>query len=330
MQLDLNQIDKIPANSYLVVRNKSDNEDHIIKKKPTTGARIMADKLVNDVVCYTKKGMSGSRNSNFYEFLSLGLIPNLTGSAALILISNALNNFYGGKDTLFADMNGKKMAAGVILFAAGKWIGNKIINKGVEAKTGVDLDMPYKKVIHELPENQGEEGKTRVEFHKAFESVDFPAWHVINKMGEENGNRYEYYDKIAKKMGYKEELNAPDQVVQPKIKEAVVKASASKAISGYIWAALGCAIAAQDSFGSFMSLKGANSFGAKMKKLPSEIFRVTKDGVKSLAKTKMGKGLIIGAFASSALSIWNATKNFKAEKNNQKTTVDYNSNYMEF
>lgn len=329
MQFDVSQLDKIPKNSYLVVHKDIDNEDHIIKKRPTTGARIMADKLVNDVFSYAPKGMKGSKNSNFYEFLSLGLIPNLTGSAALILISNALNNLYGGKDSLFAGLNGKKMAGGVLLYAAGKWIGNKIINKGIEAKTGIDLEMPYKKVVHELPEYKGDNDTTSVEFHRVFESVDFPRWDLINKQGEEHGNRFEYYDKLAEKMGYTKELNAPDQVVQPKIKEVLVKASASKAVSTYIWAALGCAIAAQDSFGTFNPGKQP-TFAKTLKKIPQEAFRVTKEGVKSFAKTKMGKGMIIAAAALSVLSIWNSTKNFKAEKENKKSTVDYNSNYMEF
>ena len=47
-------------------------------------------------------------------------------------------------------------------------------------------------------------------------------------------------------------------------------------------------------------------------------------------KTKMGKGLMIAAVASSALGVFNATKNFKAEKEEKTSTVDYNSKYMEF
>ena len=106
MQVDTAKLESIPKNSYLVVHKDLDNEDHIIKKRPTTGARIVADKFVNDVFSYAPKGMTGSKNSNFYEFLSLGLIPNLVGSASLILISNALNNKFGGRDSLFANMNG--------------------------------------------------------------------------------------------------------------------------------------------------------------------------------------------------------------------------------
>ena len=184
MQVDTAKLESIPKNSYLVVHKDLDNEDHIIKKRPTTGARIVADKFVNDVFSYAPKGMTGSKNSNFYEFLSLGLIPNLVGSASLILISNALNNKFGGRDSLFANMNGRKMAAGVVLYAAGKWLGNKIINKGVKATTGVDMEMPYKKIVHELPDYKGDPDTTSVEFHRVFESTDFPRWDLINKQAK--------------------------------------------------------------------------------------------------------------------------------------------------
>ncbi len=330
MQVDTAKLESIPKNSYLVVHKDLDNEDHIIKKRPTTGARIVADKFVNDVFSYAPKGMTGSKNSNFYEFLSLGLIPNLVGSASLILISNALNNKFGGRDSLFANMNGRKMAAGVVLYAAGKWLGNKIINKGVKATTGVDMEMPYKKIVHELPDYKGDPDTTSVEFHRVFESTDFPRWDLINKQGEHNNNRYEYYDKMAKKMGYTQELNASDQVVQPKIKEVLVKSTAAKSISSFVWAALGVAIAAQKPFEEFMNFRQKPIFTQAVKELPKQVAVTMKESVKSLAKTKMGKGLMIGAAATSILGIWNASKNFKAPKENKKSTVDYNKSYMEF
>lgn len=330
MQVDTAKLESIPKNSYLVVHKDLDNEDHIIKKRPTTGARIVADKFVNDVFSYAPKGMTGSKNSNFYEFLSLGLIPNLVGSASLILISNALNNKFGGRDSLFANMNGRKMAAGVVLYAAGKWLGNKIINKGVKATTGVDMEMPYKKIVHELPDYKGDPDTTSVEFHRVFESTDFPRWDLINKQGEHNNNRYEYYDKMAKKMGYTQELNASDQVVQPKIKEVLVKSTAAKSISSFVWAALGVAIAAQKPFEEFMNFRQKPTFTQAVKELPKQVAVTMKESVKSLAKTKMGKGLMIGAASTSILGIWNASKNFKAPKENKKSTVDYNKSYMEF
>ncbi len=332
MQFDVSKLENIPKNSYLVVHKDVDTEDHIIEKKPTTGARIYADKLVKSCVSYVPKGLSGSKNSNFYEFLSMGAIPNLVGSAMLILISNALNGKYGGRDSIFAGMNGKKMAGGVVLFAAGKWLGKKIIDMGVNAKTGLNIDMNYKKNVHELPEYKGDTDNLAVEFHKVYESVDFPRHDLIKKQGEHNNQRYEYYDKAAEKMGYEKQLNSPDQTVIPKIKEVQVKSTAAKAISPYIWAALGVNIAAQDAFTGVFK-KGMTD-NVRSLKTYKEIFKNTlvavKDSVKSLAKTKTGKFLFGAAILSSAFGIINSTSNFKAEKENKKSSVDYKSKYMEF
>ena len=65
MQFDVSKLENIPKNSYLVVHKDVDTEDHIIEKKPTTGARIYADKLVKSCVSYVPKGLLGSKNSNF-------------------------------------------------------------------------------------------------------------------------------------------------------------------------------------------------------------------------------------------------------------------------
>ena len=332
MQFDVSKLDNIPKNSYLVVKKDVDNEDHIIEKKPTTGARIYADNLVKSCVSYVPKGLSGSKNSNFYEFLSMGAIPNLVGSAMLILISNALNNKYGGKDSIFAGMNGKKMAGGVVLYAAGKWLGKKIIDKGVDMKTGLNIGMDYKKNVHELPEYKGDNDNLAVEFHKVYESVDFPRHDLIKKQGEENNQRYEYYDKAAEKMGYEKQLNSPDQTTIPKIKEVQVKSTAAKAISPYLWAALGVAIASQDAFGNIFAKSSTDnsSFLKRIKSTAINAGKTMKDSVKSLAKTKIGKFLIGAAVLSSAFGIVNSTSGFKKEKENKDSSVDYNSKYMEF
>ncbi len=333
MQIDNSKLDNIPKNSYLIVQNNNDNEDHIIEKHVTTGARVAADQLTKDVFTYIPKGMSGSKNSNFYEFLSIGMVPYLVGSATLIGITNLMNKQFGGKNTFFANKNGLKMGAGVLMYAAGKWLGQKAVNKGVEAKTGIDLDMPYKKVIHELPEGKNaanNEAKTAVEFHKVYESATFPRWDLINKQGEQNGNRYEYYDKMAKRMGYKEDLNAPDQVVQPKIREVVVKSNAARSLSGYLWAAIGVAMAAQDSFADAFNYNHKPTVGQRLKNLPGQICDGLKNSAKDLAKTKFGKGMLIAAATTTALGIWNATRSFKADKPETKSTVDYKEKFMEF
>ncbi|MCD8025343.1 MAG: hypothetical protein LUE64_07400 [Candidatus Gastranaerophilales bacterium] len=329
MQVDAAKLQEIPKNTYLVVEKDYDGEDHVIEKKPGIGARIVADKLTNDIFSYAPKGMKGSKNSNFYEFLSLGLVPNLIGSGMLILVSNALNNIHTGKSSAAASMTGTKFAGGVILYAAGKWLGNKIINKGTQALTGIDLEMPYKKVVHELPEYPGDTNTTSVEFHRVFESSEFPRFDLLNKMGEQNNQRQQYYDKITKKMGYKTEPNASDQIAQDKIRDVIVKSTAAKSVSSYIWAALGCAIAAQEPFGTYMKYPIDPGIGKKIKDFPKETWRVLKESTKSLSKTTMGKVLMAGAAASSAFGILNTARGFKVKENKQKSCVDFNKEYME-
>ncbi len=316
------------------LKAKHEKEDHIIKKTPLIGARITADKLTNDVLVYAPKGLKGSPNSNFYEFLSLGLIPNLVGSATLIGLFNLANKKFSPSNALHANKLGKQMAIGVVLYTAGKWLGEKVLKTGVHAATGIDVDMPYKKVVNELPDYPGDKDLSSVEFHRVFESVDFPRWDLLYKMGEEKGDRQYYYRKIAKRMGYDENLNAPDQAVQQKIREVVTKTTASKNIAGYIWAATGVALSRQVSFDKFLKFSDKLTAGEKLKSLPKHIFDTFKDGFKSLwkgtskASGAVGKGLIILSGVSVVAGVLNTLIGFRADKH--KNSVDLNQNYEAF
>lgn len=292
----------IPQNAYYksddVHKKLSSSSDKIIKKTPLTGAKIVADKLTKDIFTYAPKGMMGSRNSNFYEFLSLGLIPNIVGSAMLIALFNAANKSYKMPDSYFASIGGKKMGFGVAFYAVGKWLGNKMIDKGVNALTGVDLEMPYRKVVTELPEYPGDKDLTAIETHKVFESADFPRWDLLNKMGEEQGDRYVWYDKIAKRMGFKEKLNSPDQIVQPRVRSMIVKARAAKAISAPLWAAFGVALASQEPFGRKLLAKGGMGVNIK-KTLKNTVAGAKEVFVENLGNKKDIKKTISNIFSAS-------------------------------
>lgn len=324
----------VPSGYFIQGDESHGNEDHIIKKNPLTGARIMADKIAKDIFVYAPKGMQGSKNSNFYEYLSLGIIPYIVGSAGLIATSCVASKFFNPNDMKASKMMARNTAMGVILYAAMKWLGQKVMTKGTEAITGVDMDMPYKKVICELPEN-GQE-KVMTEFHKVFESVDFPRWDLINKQGESNGNRYEYYDKIAKdKLGVTEPLNAPDQVVQPLIKTALTKAMAAKSIASFLWAATGVAIAAQKPFTKFMNYAEKPGFVQFMKDLPVQFAKTFARSAKELwkgnstASSVVGKGLIVATAATTILGLLNVKRGFKIDKNPSDSKIDYTKNYVE-
>ncbi len=234
---------------------------HIIKNTPVvTDLKIGTDKFLKAATTYTKKGLKGTPNSNFYEYLAMGAIPFVCGSATLVALYNVFKKT-GSIRNMDAAGAGNKMFAAVALYALGKLFGSKLTEFGTKAVTGIDMSMPYKADITEVPDFAGDKDLKAEEFHRVFESVDFPRWDLLEKQGAKNGNRYAYYDEMAEKMGYDEKLAAPDQEVQPKIKEAITKARASANISKYLWAAIGVAIGNQDAFYSFRKNK-TGLFGA--------------------------------------------------------------------
>lgn len=327
-------IGAVPSGYFIEGEGHHGSEDHIIKKTPLTGPRIVADKLVKGVFSYAPKGMQGSKNSNFYEYLSLGMIPYIVGSGMMVATTVAATKFFNPNDAKASKMIGKGAALGVVFYAMMKWLGGKVMEKGTEVITGVDMGMPYKKIISELPENGKE--KVATEFHRVFESVDFPRWDLINKQGEANGNRYEYYDKIAKeKLGCDEQLNAPDQAVQPLIKKALTKAMAAKSISSFLWAAVGVAIAAQKDFAEFACFRNKPTFKEFITKVPVNFVKTLKNASVSLWKGSspssklVGRGLVIGAAASTVLGLLNVKRGYKIDTKPTKSQIDYKKEYVE-
>lgn len=102
----------VPSGYFMPGDDNHGSEDKIIKKTPLTGARIMADKIAKDIFVYAPKGMQGSKNSNFYEYLSLGIIPYIVGSAMLIATSVAAKKFFNPNDAKASGMMGKNIAIG--------------------------------------------------------------------------------------------------------------------------------------------------------------------------------------------------------------------------
>ncbi|MBE7710163.1 MAG: hypothetical protein E7Z93_06940 [Cyanobacteria bacterium SIG32] len=338
MVVNLGQSINSPQNGTYYVNDKMrkewyNKEDHIIENIPLTGAKSATDKFMRSLLVYTPKGLKGSVNSNFYEFLSMGAIPYVVGSATLIALSNLANKFFRPQDAYFANKAGKNMAAGVLLYGLFKWAGKTVMNKMVERSTGIDLDLPYKKNVHNLPETKNDKNLTSVEFHKVFESVDFPRWDLIEKSGDSKNDRYYYYDKITKKMGYKDKLNSPDQIAQPKIKEVVSKTKAAGNISSYLWAATGVALGAQKPFVTFFEHFGQRPVGKMLKTLPKCAFNTVKNSFIDLVNGPSKKSnfvgrILVGASLLSTVFGWaNAIKNFKAKEH--KTEIDFNKNFKE-
>lgn len=219
----------------------------INEKHPTlTNIKNKADKFVKSFTTYPKKGFAGSKNANFYEFLSMGTVPYLIGSATLIGVFNVANKFFDSPAKKSAFKIGKKMGIGVLLYGVAKTLSKKLIETPVKMKHGIDVNMPYQKIVYELPEETNKNNLVKHESHKVFESVDFPRWDLLydnEKFGE---GRNAYFDNIAKKMGFDEkELEHSDQKVKPLIREKVVQTKVFSTLASYLWAATGVGVAMQ-------------------------------------------------------------------------------------
>ena len=221
-----------------------------MKKHPiSTSLKIQGNKLVNAFTTYPKKGLKGSKNANFYEFLTMGTMPYLAGSAAMIAVFNAAETYFKTPDAVKAAKYGKKMGIGVALYGIGKTLSKKLIEVPLNMKYGIDVNLPYKKVIHELPEQGNTDNLVAHEYHKAFESVDFPRWDLFYNNKSFGPDRNSYYEKVGKKMGIDvEDLEHADQKVKPLIREKVVKTRLYSTLSSYLWAATGVAVAMQKPF----------------------------------------------------------------------------------
>ncbi len=232
-------------------RSKCENHDVLLIEEKTkhpvsTAIKIQMNKLVNAFTKYPEKGFKGSKNANFYEYLTMGMVPYLIGSGMLIGVFNIASKFFDTPAAVNSSKIGKKMGLGVLAYGVLKTLSKKLIEIPVKLARNVDVNLPYDKVVYELPDKDNKDNLVSHEYHKVFESVDFPRFDMFynNKyFGEE---RDAYYRKTAKKFGFNEEdIEHSDQKVKPKIRETVVKTRLFTTLSSYLWAATGVGIAMQ-------------------------------------------------------------------------------------
>ncbi len=251
-------------------RSKCENHDMLMaeqmaKRPISTTLEIQTNKLKNAFTKYPVKGLKGSKNANFYEFLTMGTVPYLIGSATMIGVFNLASKFFDTPSSVNALKNGKKFGIGVALYGIAKTLSKKLIETPVKWKHGIDVNMPYRKVVHELPEESNKDNLVTFEDHKVFESVDFPRWDLLygNKyFGEE---RNSYFDNVAKKMGMDEnDLDHSDQKMKSKIREKVVQTKVFSTLTSYMWAATAVGVAMQKPWENLKFGKGfVKDFGKK-------------------------------------------------------------------
>jgi len=328
-QITSPSVDKLPNSGYLVNNEEKKekfykNESHIPQQTLLTGIKADAHKLYNDVFTYFPKGFAGSKNSDFYEYLSLGMVPNLIGSAMLIALYGLANGKYSKIDAKFADFGAKQVGAGVVLYAAGKWAYQRLARAGIKASTGVDLEMRYTKKVNELPEVGQEKGLVRTQYPGVYDSVQFYRSDLLAKDAELNhGNVYHHDDKIVEKAGFDGKQNAPNQMASKKIREVKARTTALENIGKYIVAATGVAFGFQEAFQD-INLKSLHNIGTTFKTAAEQLW---KGAPRNNITKHYGKALIIGSALATFLTWLIPTLGFKHNPNTIKTKVDTNKEY---
>lgn len=253
---NLTKTEQIPFNSQNPREEKPSpyDKDTLLKNNFSNRMRIGIDKFAKAFTIYPARGMKGSTNSNFYEYLTMGSnVPSIIGSIILITIFNSYKN-YAQSDKIGAAKIGNKMALGVIFYSLFKSLSKSLITYPVKMKTGIDTEIPYAKVNYQLQEKPGDYDLTSIEYHKIGESVDFTRWDLLYGDANKNESPNFRYDKIAKKNGLGENLTDSDQEVKPIYKEVLVKSALAKSFASYMWAATGVALAFQDCWQDYFNV----------------------------------------------------------------------------
>ncbi len=298
-------------------------------------ARVSApfDKFGNALTLYPAKGITGNKNANFYEFLTMGIIPYLTGSVVMMSVFNSKNKVFAPFAASKAGAIGRKMALGVLFYGLMKEIAKPLVTTPVKWLTGVDTEVPYAKVNYELPDHINDTDIMSIEHHKVFESKEFPRWDLLYKSESEGHVRNEYFDNVAKKLGFGENLPDSDQEMKPVIKDIAVKTDLAKTISSYMWAATGVMLASQEPWDDYFKVAtlkfwkpkdfvhSMKVFGRSFKKSAVEFFNGPK-----LAKgfeKHAGKVMIGLAALSTVAGVLNAVNVKKPPKANGRN-IDKN------
>ncbi|MBQ8458735.1 hypothetical protein IJ541_01380 [bacterium] len=312
-------------------------KDTLLKNNFSTRTRIGLDKFTKAFTVYPARGLKGSINSNFYEFLTMGTVPYVIGSVMLMSIFNSANKHFSAFAQSKASKLGNKMAMGVILYALFKEISKSFTNIPVRLATGIDTELPYAKVNYLLQENPDSTSDlTSIEYHKVGESVDFPRWDQLYgdpKKGEAANFRY---DKIAKKNGLGDNLNDSDQEVKPIYKEVLVKSKLAKSFSSFMWAATGVALAFQKPWENYFrvaTLKFWNGkeflhslrvLGESFVESAKELYKGSPESFSKLERHS-GKIMIGSALLITVLGVLNTLHiTHKPQKNNADKIMDRN------
>lgn len=313
-------------------------ETRILPNNLKTKINQGTQKTMSAFVDYPVKGLKGDINSNFYEFLTMGIVPYLAGSAMFMVVFNCVNKYLDARGQKIASAKGKKLALGVIFYGILKGLSKNLVTKPVKAATGVDTEMPYQNVVYPLPKEAGAAADIEPLYQqrKVFDSKEFYRKDLLDR---------KYFDKVAKKLGLGENLNDSISETSPIIQNIVATTNTAKSLSSYCWAALGVGLAVQKPWDNFFD-KISNrkryygkDFGKKFQNFKENSFEITKsfgksfvDSCKSLWKGSSsnssymkhgGKALVgISAGLTALLTANTIIRAKNMAKNNNVKTID--------
>ena len=260
------------ANTPGQVTNADLKEETYLKPN-TLKNKLMSgyQKTTSAFIEYPVKGLKGSKKSNFYEFLSMGTVPYLVGSATLMAVFNGVSKFFVDQAAVKAAKSiGNKMALGVVFYGLAKSLSKGLISKPVKLATGIATEMAYEKHVYSDPKLNLKHPIHEYEQHKVMESHDFPRYDMM--YGDKVGKPHNYlFDEIAKKNGLGENLPASDTEVKPLIKDVISRSNTAKSISSYLWAAVGVMLAVQTPWNHFFKAASKSSWH-KFAKAPDANF----------------------------------------------------------
>ena len=276
---------------------KKDDESKILPNNLQTRVIQKFDKTANALTIYPAKGLRGHVNSDFYEFLSMGIIPYIAGSAMFMTMFNLVNKHLLPESKRFASNTGKKMALGVLLYGLGKTLSNDLITRPVALATGVDIELPYRNVYYPLPTEAGASAniEPQHQHRKVYDSREFFRKDLIST--DPNYGKA-YYDNIAKKIGLGENLNDSVTETTPIIQSIISTTKTAKSLASYAWAGLGVGMALQNNWTDFfdaiskrhkhVAIPGeslSTKIGSRLKNFGKNTLDISKSFIKNLFKS---------------------------------------------
>ena len=211
---------------------KEKEESHIKENTIKTRLEQATQKTMSAFIDYPAKGLKGDVNANFYEFLTMGIVPYVLGSAAFVSVFGLSSKV------------GKKLSLGVLLYAVMKSLSKNLVTAPVRTFTGIDTELPYQNKVYNLPTEAGADANMDIRWQqrKVFDSKEFFRKDLLKK---------DFYDKVAIRLGMDE--NIPDTVsaTTPIIQNVIATTNTAKSLSSSCWAAVGVGLAVQDSWLSF-------------------------------------------------------------------------------